>query len=187
MKLRTVTPPATEPVSVDEIKLALSIDGTERDMQLASSIEAARALVEEYTNRALITQTLETALDAWPAELVELPRPVLQSVISATAYDADGGSSVVDSSVYEVDVFGEPGGFARRVYAEWPVSTLRSSSGLVIRYVAGYGDDPDDVPRPLRDAIIETVRAMIDSDTDWTHTLPPLALGMAKPYRVRPI
>lgn len=187
MKLKTITAPASEPVTATEAKSALSIDGSDRDTQVTAAIVAARELVEEYTGRALITQTLELAVDELPGRMpLELPRAPLASVTSATWYDDDASGTVVDSGEYHVDTYAEPGAIVLRNDGSWPEGDMRPVNGLVVRYVAGYGLTAATVPRALREAIIETVRAMIDGE-DWTGLLPPVARNMARNYRIPPV
>jgi len=192
VKVKVYTAPAIEPVTATEAKAALSIDGSDRDTQVTAAIVAAREAVEAYTNRALITQTLEAAFDEIPGRMVILPRPRLISVSSVTYYPDSGSGSVVDADDYHVDSYGEPGGFTLTGAAEWPTSTPRTTNMLVVRYVAGYGATAADVPRALREAIIETVRAMIDGTEDPSieerrHAMPSFARKLARPYRIRPI
>lgn len=183
MKLKVYTAPTIEPVTLDEAKLALSIDGTARDTQVTAAIVAARELVEEYTNRALITQTLEAAFDEVPGRMVEVPRPNLLTVVSVTAYDEYNDDTVVSADDYHVDTYAEPGVVALANGSEWTTATPRPVNALVIRYTAGYGATAATVPRALREAIIEHVRAIIDGDPDAEAR----ARRMAKPYRIPPV
>ena len=58
-----VSAPATEPVSLAEVKSYLRIDGTADDAVLTILIASARRSAEEYTKRAFITQTWQLTLD----------------------------------------------------------------------------------------------------------------------------
>ena len=76
---KILTAPAAEPVTADEVKDQLRLDGTDQDTMIDLLIAAARAGVEKYLGRALITQTLQLFYDSFPAE-IELPYPPYQSV-----------------------------------------------------------------------------------------------------------
>lgn len=67
MQLVLLTPPAAEPVEVDDVKLALRIDGDEFDVLLPGLIAAARQVAEQETGRAFIAQTWRAELDDWPS------------------------------------------------------------------------------------------------------------------------
>jgi len=65
--LKLVTPPAVEPVTLDEAKAHLRLDSNEDDTYVSALIAAARERVELFLRRALITQTFEFTLDGFPA------------------------------------------------------------------------------------------------------------------------
>ena len=74
MPTRLVTPPTLKPISVAALKTHLRIDSTDEDEYLAVLIDVATQFVEERAWRALLTQTREIALDAWPGfGVIELP------------------------------------------------------------------------------------------------------------------
>jgi uncharacterized phiE125 gp8 family phage protein len=84
---------------------------------------------------------------------LRLPKPPLQSVTSIQYYDIDDNPAVtVDSSTYLVDADSWPGRIYLRDGQSWPSVTLREIGGVVIQFVAGYGD-ADDVPAPIRQAM----------------------------------
>ncbi|NDA93971.1 MAG: hypothetical protein EBX90_11955, partial [Betaproteobacteria bacterium] len=64
-------PPATEPLSLEEVKEHLRIDSSAEDALLQMYIEAARKVCEHNTARALITQTWETTFDRFPGPVLE--------------------------------------------------------------------------------------------------------------------
>ena len=84
------TPPAIEPVTLEELKDHLRVDSVDEDALLTGLLAAAREWCEGFQNRAYITQTLQLWLDEWPAgNAIVLPRPPLQSVASVKYYGTD--------------------------------------------------------------------------------------------------
>jgi len=57
------TPPAIEPVTLEELKDHLRIDSADEDAVLTGLLAAAREWCEGFQNRAYITQTLQLWLD----------------------------------------------------------------------------------------------------------------------------
>lgn len=174
---KRTTDPAIEPVTAEELDAHLRGDGVLASNEgsfLDSLITAAREYVEEFTRRALITQSYTLVMDAWPSVrndnlgwwdgvregsismgqqgYVELPISPLQSVTSVTTYDDDNSSTVFSSSNYFVDTNAIPGQLILNTGTVWPVFT-RTRNGIEIEYVAGYGDNATDVPGALRIAV----------------------------------
>lgn len=151
-RLKLVTAPATEPVSVATMKDHSRIDISDDDALLDGYITAAREEIEAELKRALITQTWDLYLDGWPSFPLELPLGNLQSVTSITYYDEADSGTVYDSSNYQVSA-GDPGRIALKTSSSLPSTTLRPLDGVVIRFVCGYGANPATVPDSVRAAV----------------------------------
>lgn len=63
-----LTPPATEPVTVEECEVDIRADGSEFSSSLPSIIAAARFMCEGAINRKLITQTWRVSAESWPVD-----------------------------------------------------------------------------------------------------------------------
>lgn len=158
-----ITGPATEPLDLDEVKKHLRFGSTTEDTLLDAWISAARQYFEEQTGRQLITATWELWLDELPAGPIELPHPPLQSVTSMLYVDSNGSlvsfSEGISPDVPFYAVNAPQGPYAARgrvspnYGTSWP--TPQAEVGAVrIRYVAGYGDTPGDVPELAKAALM---------------------------------
>lgn len=160
MAVRVLIPPATEPVSIEEVleylRLDVEVDG-EPPATLSALIQAAREVAEDRTARALMRQTLELSLDAFPCgtDPIHLPRPPLVEVERVTYLD-QGEEVELDAGAYVVDTSSEPGRIAPAPGHVWPVADCVPGA-VRIRYVAGYGDDPAAVPQKIRTAMLMLV------------------------------
>lgn len=151
--LQLITAPTEEPITLAEAKLHLRVDTDADDALITAFITAARQWAEEYTWRAFVTQTWDYALDAWPHNgQIYMPRPTLQSVTTVTYTDENGSAAVMSDADYFVDVIKKPGRIVLNSNSTWPSVTLRRSSGIVIRFVAGYGA-ASAVPEQVKAAI----------------------------------
>jgi len=112
---------------------------TTSDPAIASLIKAARTAAERITCRALVTQTWDLKLDAFPCHgVIHVPKPSLQSVTHITYVDADGATQTLAADQYLVDTASEPARITPAYGAVWP--TPRGQTGAVtVRFVAGYG------------------------------------------------
>jgi len=168
--VKVVTPPATRPVTAQEVKQQVGTDPDIGNPYIETVIDAVTRVCERYTRRAFITQTHELILDRFPrreraeypwwldtvfnfADAVRIPYPQLQSVDSVTTFDYANQTSTLSADAYFVNTRSEPGTIVPTQLNTWPTEVL-PEAGVVIRYTAGYGDDAEDVPAPLRAAII---------------------------------
>jgi uncharacterized phiE125 gp8 family phage protein len=148
---RLITGPAVEPITLAEAKLHLRIEDavTADDDLITSLIVAARQAAEHECRRALITQTWELSIDAFPACEIELPQARLIDITSVTYIDAAGDSQVLDAAAYTTDTDQEPGWLLREVDTDWP-DTLDTANAVRVRYRAGYGATAASVPDAIK-------------------------------------
>lgn len=154
MGLVLVTAPSGEPVTLAEAKAHLRVDITDDDVSIAGFIKGAREQFELDTRRALITQTWDLTLDAFPsASELELPLPPLASVTSITYKDVDGNVQTFPAASYVVDVSELFGRIVLKSGYTWPSTTLWAAGAVVVRFVAGYGAAAA-VPQGAKQAIL---------------------------------
>ena len=150
-----VTAPTEEPVDMTTLKQHMKVTIPDDDVLIQSYLVAARTCVEDAYDRALVTQTWDYSLDAfpWSAQSIELPIWPLQSVTSITYTDYLNAPTVWNATNYFVDAVKKPGRVVLAVNQAWPTVQLRAANGVVIRYVAGYGAATT-VPYTTRTAIL---------------------------------
>jgi uncharacterized phiE125 gp8 family phage protein len=150
-----VVRPILEPVSLAELKLHLRIDHSDEDELLNAVLLTARERVEDFTARALLTQTHDICLNEWPdGDYIELPYGNLQSVSSVKYKDCDGTeTTLVVTTDYLVETNKENRGRIVLPYGEsWPADTLYPSNPITIRFVCGWTKAAD-VPYSIKAAI----------------------------------
>lgn len=178
MSLQLTSPPAQEPVSLAEAKAWLRVEsGDDEDALITALIAAARVRCEWHCGRAFITQTWTLWLDGIGDGVIGLPLPPLAAVSQVTLYAIGGDAAVLDAAAYRVDV---PGG--RLIFAASHPG-LRASDGVSIAFTAGYGD-ADDVPEPIKSAILQTVAWLYEHRGGDAAPVPAGALALLAPYRV---
>ena len=211
LKFRLVTPPAVEPVSVNEAKQHLRLEDEDGDdaALLAGLIRSVREFAERFLGRALITQTYLATLDAWPtnhrvegqwwdgtrdgavSELsradraIELPRPPLQSIELIRTFDDVDQATTFASSNYLVDAISQPGRVVLRNGVAPPVA-LRAANAIEIQFKAGYGDDPQSVPEAIRLGMLQVIAHLYENrgdETDQAARETP-AVTLWQPYRI---
>ncbi|HEX4535233.1 MAG TPA: head-tail connector protein [Rhizomicrobium sp.] len=180
MPLQLITPPAIEPVTLDEAKAHLKVDTAADDALITSLIAAARARAEWHMGRALITQSWTLWLDCWP-DVIEIPLPPLQAVTSITAYALNDAATVLDAATYQVDLASSR--VALKANAAPPVN-LRKLNAIAVAFTAGYGDEASDVPAPIREAILQMIAELYANRGDANAEVSTSALALLAPYRM---
>lgn len=151
---RLITAPAREPISLTEAKrqLRVELSDTAEDPLILSLIKTVREYAESETGRALLSQTWELTLDDF-RDVIRLPRPPAQSVTSITYYDTNSTLQTLAPANYVLDTSEEPARICLAYGYSWPWVYDRPS-GVVVRFVAGYGDNPSEVPESLKAAML---------------------------------
>ena len=148
---RTVNP-ASYPVTLDEIKNHLRLDGIDPDCLMADSddlyllalIESATDYCEGYQKLAYITQTWEMVLDHMPKQIT-IPKGNLQEITSITYKKADGTEveyTDYDSNLKTGKVF----------FNEFVSDDLYKADPISITFTCGW-TTADDVPPRIKQAI----------------------------------
>ena len=65
MRVSVITAPSVEPISIAEVKTRLAIRDEIDNDDIESAIKSSREYAEQYMWRAIITQTVEMAMDAF--------------------------------------------------------------------------------------------------------------------------
>jgi len=180
MSLQLITPPSLEPVTLEEAKAHLKVDTADDDALIVRLIAAARARAEWHTGRAFVTQSWILWRDGW-AQCVEIPLPPLQAIAAVTTFAPDGTPNVLDPDLYTVDAASQP---ARLAFGCIPPVGLRTINAIAIAFDAGYGGAADDVPAPLREAILEIVAELYVHRGDGPEDVPLTAQALLAPYRI---
>ena len=185
--VETVSPPTKFPVTLDEAKLHLRLplelpEGSVsiEDELIHRLIGAATQDAELYQGRAYITRTLRLNLDRFPAAggPIYLPFPPVQQVLSVEYTDAAGQQHTLPATDYVADLAAAPARLVPAPGKGWPLTSLRPVAGVTVTYVAGYGEDPQDVPENIRSAILLLVghlyehREAVFSDRGTPQELP---------------
>ena len=194
--LALITPPVSEPVSPIEAHRHLRVTNFQEDEYIVDLIEAARTHVEQsLLLGCLLTQTWEVYYDYFPVWELDIPRPPLQSVVSIEYQDVRGVTQIMSPADYRVITKKKPGAVVPVYGEQWPYCTRYESRAVTIKFVAGYGDDPEDVPQPIKRAILLIVGMLYrDREGSTEMRLSSLERSMSMgvrsllgPYAMRPV
>ncbi|WP_299195748.1 head-tail connector protein [uncultured Amphritea sp.] len=150
MPIIQATPPAEEPITLEDARVQCQIDAdiTDEDALIDQFIAAAASFCETFTGRPLITQ--EKQYIGGFGKLIELT-PNLLSVESVTYIDVDGATQTLDPVTYYIDTASVVG---RIVPLEsWPSVKSGHPQPVTVNFTCGYGaaaDVPDSIKQCMR-------------------------------------
>jgi hypothetical protein len=171
-RLKRITGPAIEPVTVSDVKLYAHISHSVEDDIITSWIKTARKIAEDFLKRVFISQLWEMSFDSFPNVPFDIPISPLLQLRSIIYYGTDnteytlyydgtnpvstteeGGDEPTTNSDFIIDLSGDPGRVALAYCKTWPTTELRSIDAVRIRFFSGYGLTAADVPDNIKDAI----------------------------------
>lgn len=186
---KVIESPEVEPISIEDARAHLEaqpygdsdLDPLD-DAAIMRTLAAARRMCEGFLGLSLATQTLEIALDTFPAEEgIELPFGPVREIYSVSwGDDSDQEMAAAD---YRLDNYRKPNQL-RRVSA-WP-TVASSPTAVKIRYLAGYGVDSEGgeaLPEDMRHAILVELTNLRENRGD--EMISSHARALLWPYQVR--
>ncbi len=191
MVWKILVQPASEPISVEEVKEYARIDGSEEDNLLTSLIESCRIKIENFLGKALINRTIELTFDNWNSHDIFLPQPPLVSITSVVTLDEDDTETTYAATNYYIRTESIPGQLIVKKDSLLPTNIERYIGGFKITYIAGYGTNPEQMPAPIRKALKEFVTEIYEKripDVDGEgkgKILPPNILRQLIPIKNR--
>jgi uncharacterized phiE125 gp8 family phage protein len=180
---KVTTAPTVEPITVVQLKEFARIDGNIEDDLLTNIIKVSRQMVEDYTNRALISQTIELSMDYWPNEVLELPRPPLISITSVQTLDESNVATTYDSGNYFTITNCDPGKLVIKNSVSFPYNSSRYYAGYKVTYTAGYGSTATYIPQQLKEACKLWATVIYENRTQSSDPT-PLVKGLLEPFKV---
>jgi len=159
--LAIITQPATEPLTLQEVKDYLKRPFSDQDAYLTSLIVAVRQNLENYCSSSFINQTLKLSQDCFDSKQISLWKSPVSSITSLKVFDSENAESTISNTMYFLhdNFLNLNQNFSLDV-------TLREFSGVQITYVAGYGASASNVPQAIRQAILEQINAIYECECE---------------------
>lgn len=182
MNWKVITAPQVTPVTLEEVKAHLKVSGNAEDALLAIYIQAATYAAEAYTNIKFIDTEIEEVFQNF-FECTYLRFPSKQIV--SIKYDADDDTEkTVSTSVYVLNTYTEPQVIMRAKNESWPTDLADKHLRIRVRYTAGFGPAPTDVPSDIRSAILLIIGHLYENREDTVSALPKASTRLLEPWRV---
>ncbi len=171
MGLKLITAASSTPISVAEAKANCRVDASDEDSLFTLWIGRAVREAENYTQTALMPQTWDQTLDAFPYAEIELLKPPVSAIVSVTYLDTAGALQTLNSGSYSLETSTFPGWLLPTYDTDWP-DTQASANAVTIRCTCGYANAAA-VPEDIRGWLLAAVNFY------YQHRGPVLANGKA--------
>lgn len=142
-----------------EAQAFLRVDSEDDATLIESLISTAREIVEDFTGRALISQTWRLVSSEWPetcainGDIITLDRSPLVSVETVKYYPSSGAAQkTLSSDSYHVVTGLMPGVIVLEDGYSWPDLAVRPDA-VEVNFTAGYANAAA-VPKTLRHCVL---------------------------------
>ena len=177
-----ISAPLTEPVTLDYAKTFLRVDTDDDDALISDLITSARLRIEQMIGGSLITRARRYRSSRLTGQGVFLAHhPVTE--VSALRLIGPDGTTLIPVEAARINLRCLP-----------PVVSLKNRSSfrsydpsadtLEIEFTAGYGEAPEDVPMPLRQAVLLLLAQSYEYRGEATPPPVPMMVdALLMPYR----
>jgi len=184
MSLIDLAAPVVEPIDLTYAKTFLRIDGTDEDTLIETLIKTARHRVENMIGRTLMSRSFIYRCAVPKGKCFTLPRPPLVSVTRLTLIAENDQAVNIPTSDYSVTKRRDPAQVNLKSGKNW-TDYLAGFVTLEVEFTAGYGNIPDDVPLPIRQALLLLLAHSYEfREMSETPTVPIMVDALLAPYRL---
>lgn len=183
MSLIDLTGPAVEPIDLAYAKAFLRVDSTDEDTLIINLIKTARQQVENMIGRTLIRRSIVYRRVVPNGKCFTIPRPPLLGLTRLTLIAENDQAMDVPTTDYSVTRRRDPGQVRLKHGHNW-TDYLAEFTTLEVEFEAGYGDIAEDVPLPIRQAVLLFIAHSFEyREMSETPALPIMVDALLAPYR----
>lgn len=174
------------PVSLELARMHLRNEDLRVDDALVRAlILSATQNIEAQYGLALLEQTVVQTHNAFPASSdtpMLLRIAPLLSVTSIAYIDAAGATQTWSASQYTSGRFNNTAFIVPKIGYTWPSGLAKMPNAVTITYDAGYGTKSENIPEPIKQAILLNVGWLYQNREDPTATLSRASDHLLRPY-----
>ncbi len=190
MHTRVITAPATQPLTLNEIKLHLKLAitaeeataYTDEDALLTIYLKAAVASAEEYCWRKFISTELQTVTSSF-CTTMDLPFPAI-AMTSVQYVDAAGATQTVAPQNYYLDTYTVPSRVIFKSAFSFPSLNTDNPFPVIFNYTSGYSVSAAIVPDAIKSALLLMIAELYEKREDRVFKLPTASQNLLNPYRL---
>jgi uncharacterized phiE125 gp8 family phage protein len=154
------------------------------DDYIEALILAATGAVESQYGLALLEQTIVQFNAQFPTDdkpMFLAVAPVIE-IISIEYLDTDGNTQTWDAAEYSFGGYNGNPFITPKVGYSWPTCATSQPNAVTITYKSGFGAAADNVPMPIRQAMLMMVGDMYENRQDRPDTMPRASKALLRPF-----
>ncbi len=152
MHIFDINPPPSLPVTLDSAKTFLRVDGPDEDDLIRDLIVAAQGQIETRLGQSLITRAQRMCRAVPDGQVLYLSR-FPASEITAIRIVTDEGTQALEPSDFTANLKARPAPIRLSSGQDWRAAYSEAQE-VQVDFIAGYGPTPDDIPMPIRQALL---------------------------------
>jgi uncharacterized phiE125 gp8 family phage protein len=166
--IKVNTYPASNCLTVDQLKAHLRVDFDDEDTLLLSIIQAAELFVQKHTGRFIMTHTIDQSNDDWQGGYIELLGMPLRSITHIKYIDVDDVEQTLSTDDYYINDVRSP---ALIQLKSTPPQIANRVGAVRLRYDVGHSQSSD-VPANIKQAILQLCADMYERREARIHEKP---------------
>jgi len=187
MPIQDIDPPPIEPVDLAYTKSFLRVDGSSEDGLIGDLIQSARVRIETLLRISLISRRRLYSAKAVTGSGVFLNHTPVISVETVTAIFDSGETENIPLKKLDVNLRCVPASLRLKRGIQWTVAPHRIAT-LEVELTAGYGTLTDNIPMPIRQAILLLVaqsyeHRLQEGKPAEPRSIPMMVDALLMPYR----
>jgi len=184
MNVVQIVAPTSEPITLDEAKLAMRVLEDFDDTLINTMIADAREYAEDYTNRQFMPATFELYTDKFVQDMKMRKNPI-KSIEKIEYMDENGNYQILGTDNYYL--YGDNDIY--RIHFEKIVPHKKHKEAIKITFVAGYDKVPNQIVAFIR-ALTGTTyekRELYSEGIPINTFANPMMHNMINMYRIQPL
>lgn len=149
-----ITPPPIEPITLEAAKLFLRLDDDAENDFISDLIRSAREQVETLCRQSLIERPQRLTFVPPFDRILYLNIAPIKSVTAMTLHLADGEDEVVSLDDLKINLRALPASVQKQTLGLWSWHSRPEIKAISVEVLAGYGESAEDIPMPLRQAML---------------------------------
>lgn len=183
MTIKDLTPPAMEPLDLAYAKTFLRVDHDDEDTLIGDMIIAARMHIEKMISASLIRRRQVYTTSALSDSGLYINHGPVETVHAVKAIDSRGETFEIALSDVDIDLRAIPSRLSLRAPLRWK-DFGTNARHVEVEIDAGYGPEADDIPMPLRQAVMLLLAQNYQHrEADNQPPVPLMVDALLMPYR----